>query len=201
MQISIQGRTFAAGYGRGSTRTANGSGGFSALLQAARSQTGTAGSRAAETGSQPAAYVVPMRTEKTLYYIGHGDGQYVSVEYAEGSTADDPVVRISGHSLSGDFDFTRHVRDLNPRNASYAELCALVGYQAQTDKSLSGGLPGPLQAVPLGMPVGDFLQKTDYQSAAARYLDSRAFSAGIYRQGMTLLRFYQSALLDMTAKI
>ena len=60
--------------------------------------------------------------------------QNVYAEYTEESTEDDPIVRISGEADGGPFDFTCHINDIDPRNASYAEMSALYGHLVKTGK-------------------------------------------------------------------
>ena len=57
----------------------------------------------------PINRVNPTTTPDMLFYEGMGDGQDVHVLLMEGSTEEDPVVRIKGHSYNGEFDFTCHV--------------------------------------------------------------------------------------------
>ena len=63
---------------------------------------------------------------------GERVNQNVYVEYTEDSTEDDPIVRIKGEADSGHFDFICHINDIDPRNASYAEMSALYGYLVKT---------------------------------------------------------------------
>lgn len=92
------------------------------------------------SGSSP--QVIHLRLEReNCVYTGGMKGQRINqnvyAEYTEDSTADDPIVRISGEADSGSFDFVCHINDIDPRNASYAELSALYGHLVKTGK-LSG---------------------------------------------------------------
>lgn len=136
-------------------------------------------------------YVIPLKGENFVFYIGHGDGQDVYVEYAKDSTPEDPVVRITGHSLSGAFDFTAHINDINPENASYAEMCALMGHQKQSGMFNANAALGICRPTPLGMQVGDFTQKVNYLYKSQQYLSSDKISESIRNQGDELLRLYQ----------
>lgn len=175
-------RTSENGVSQQTPKTPAGASAFGAQLSAVKNS--------AKTGS----ITVPLKDENYIYYIGHGDGQYVYIEYADVSAPDDPTVRIQGRSSEGAFDFIRRVQDIDPANASYAELCALVGYQNQSAGHSSPSALGILRPLPLGMQVGDFLTKTDYVSASARYLSAENLTSSMYRQGMELLEFYQSVL-------
>lgn len=143
---------------------------------------------------------VPPMNENTLYWRSLGnkqDGrqeQDVYVELLENSTEDDPVVRIKGHSHSGTYDFTRHIKDIDPRNASYAELCALVAWEDKVNPSqknrigtLGGGV---LLPTPLGMEEGDVLQRKDYVSLSQKYLASGKFGPSIAEHTKNLLELY-----------
>lgn len=136
-------------------------------------------------------YVVPLKNENFVFYIGHGDGQDVYVEYTAESTPENPVVRISGHSLKGAFDFTMNVNDINPQNASYAELCALVGHQQQSGMLRANAALGICRPTPLGMQIEDFMQKANYMHKSQQYLSSGKISESIHNQGNELLNLYQ----------
>jgi len=136
-------------------------------------------------------YVIPLKNENFVFYIGHGDGQDVYVEYTAESTSENPVVRITGHSLKGAFDFTMNVNDINPQNASYAELCALVGHQQQSGLLRANATLGICRPTPLGMQIGDFMQKANYLHNSQRYLSSGKISESIRNQGNELLNLYQ----------
>lgn len=139
-----------------------------------------------------ARHVIPLKDENYVFYIGHGDGQDVYVEYTEESTPSDPVVHITGHSLTGTFDFITHINDINPQNASYAELCALAGHQQQSGRLSEKAVLGICRPTPLGMQIGDFMQKTNYLQKSQQYLSSGKISDSIRDQGNELLHSYQS---------
>lgn len=131
---------------------------------------------------------IPMWTEDTVYYGMDGNNQDVHVTLAEGSTEDDPIVRIKGHSAGGEFDFTRHIKDIDPSNASYAEICALIGWEERINPS---GKRGLLMPTPLGMDVGNVTQKQNFVGLSSRYLASGKFSQSIADQTKELLELYQ----------
>lgn len=103
---------------------------------------------------------------KNCVYTGGMKGERVNqnvyVEYTEDSTEDDPVVRISGEADSGHFDFICHINDINPRNASYAELSALYGHLM---KNGAFGSTGGVAVTPSGYEFfgsRDMLKKQDF---------------------------------------
>lgn len=138
---------------------------------------------------------IPPATDNMLYYGSRVDGQNVQkvhVLLVEGSTEEDPVVRIKGHSYNGEFDFTCHVKDIDPRNASYAEMCALFGWQRKLDPS---GFDDKLMfPTPLGMEVGNVLQRQDFVSRSSSYLASGKFSPSIADQTKNLLALYDQVI-------
>ena len=67
----------------------------------------------------------------------NGKFQEFCAHYTEDSTPEDPIVRISGVANSGPFDLIRHINDIDPANASYAELAALRGHLAKTGQSVT----------------------------------------------------------------
>lgn len=136
---------------------------------------------------------IPMWTKDTVYYGMDGDNQDVHVTLAEGSTEDDPIVRIQGHSLSGEFDFIRHIKDIDPSNASYAEMCALIGWQERINPTQKKGL---LMPTPLGMNVGNVTRNQNFVSLSSQYLASGMFSPNIANQTEKLLELYQKLMVS-----
>jgi len=105
-------------------------------------------------------------------FSGGGDGQSAYIEYTADSTPEDPVVRISGRSLSGDYVQTVHINDIDLHNATYPELCAVLAHQ----KYLAGGVldngmsvydpDSALEGrVPIGIAPGDYTQRRDFIAA------------------------------------
>lgn len=134
---------------------------------------------------------IPMWTKDTIYYGMDGNNQDVHVTLAEDSTEDDPIVRIKGHSASGEFDFTRHIKDIDPSNASYAEMCALIGWEERIHPS---GQKGLLMPTPLGMDVGNVTQKQNFVNLSSQYLASGMFGPTIADQTEKLLELYQKLM-------
>lgn len=95
------------------------------------------------------------------------DGQAVSVSCADGSTDEDPIVRISGSSLGGKFDFTCHINEIDPENASYAELYALSEHQLRT--AGTSAVQSLLRPYQTGAVSGDITQKrSDWKTLSQR---------------------------------
>ena len=136
---------------------------------------------------------IPMWSEDTVYYGMDGSNQDVHVTLTEDSTEDDPIVRIKGHSASGEFDFTRHIKDIDPSNASYAEMCALIGWEERINPS---GKKGLLMPTPLGMDVGNVTRKQNFVDLSSRYLASGMFGPTIADQTEKLLELYQKLMLS-----
>lgn len=136
---------------------------------------------------------IPMWSEDTIYYGMDGNNQDVHVTLTEDSTEDDPIVRIKGHSVSGEFDFTRHIKDIDPSNASYAEMCALIGWEERINPS---GKKGLLMPTPLGMDVGNVTRKQNFLNLSSRYLASGMFGPTIADQTEKLLELYQKLMLS-----
>lgn len=136
---------------------------------------------------------IPMWSEDIVYYGMDGSNQDVHVTLTEDSTEDDPIVRIKGHSASGEFDFTRHIKDIDPSNASYAEMCALIGWEERINPS---GKKGLLMPTPLGMDVGNVIRKQNFVDLSSRYLASGMFGPTIADQTEKLLELYQKLMLS-----
>jgi len=100
-------------------------------------------------------------------------------------------VRITGHSLSGDYDRTIHINDIDPNHASYPELCALLGHQAKTGAYQPEH--GMILGVPLDVDRGDYSRPQNFtQKISGSIADNRRSgnwsAAGL---GETLLRCYE----------
>lgn len=105
---------------------------------------------------------VRLPGENCIYAGGDGAGQSAYVEYADNSTEDDPIVKITGRSLSGDFNQTVHINDIDPNNATYPELCALLAHMRETgDYQQKSGL---LRPVPLDVEGGDYSKRQNFSS-------------------------------------
>ncbi|MCI8818103.1 MAG: hypothetical protein HFG04_02980 [Oscillibacter sp.] len=104
-----------------------------------------------EEAGDSANRLPPMCMGETVAASGSHAGkngfmQSYCAHYTEDSTAEDPVVRISGVGNNGPFDVLCHLKDVDPANASYVELAALRGHLAKTgvytnSQNSSGPLP------------------------------------------------------------
>ncbi len=95
-----------------------------------------------------------------VYSGGDGQGQTAYAEYTSESTAADPIVRITGHSLTGDYDKTVHINDIDPSHATYPELCALLGHLQKTGAYTAQN--GLIMGTPLGVDRGDYSESQDF---------------------------------------
>lgn len=133
-----------------------------------------------------------MPTENTVYSGAHAGRnntmQEIYAEYAADSTPEDPIVRISGVSDSGPYDFTCHIKDIDPSNASYAELAALYGHLAKTGalQSAPGGT-----VLPTGLETGDITERRDYLGMIDRHQYDPHFGGTCKAQAAELLALYQ----------
>ncbi len=114
-----------------------------------------------------APHTVYIPGPNCVYSGGDGLGQTAYAEYTDASTESDPIVRITGHSLSGDYDETIHINDIDPENATYPELCALLGHQQKT--GVYQPEHGMIMGVPLGVDRGDFSQAQNFMKKNKRF--------------------------------
>ena len=75
------------------------------------------------------SFHVYMLSKDCIYSGGGYGGQSVNVMYTIDSTAEDPIVKIFGTSMSGSYEEVVHINDIDPTNATYPELCALLAHQ------------------------------------------------------------------------
>lgn len=150
-----------------------------------------------------------MPGENTVYsgaLGGRDAAQEICAEYTADSTPEDPMVRVTGRADSGPFDFTCHINDIDPSNASYAEMAALYGHLVRTG-ACRGGLGGGV--LPTGLESGDVTERRDYLGAIGRHQYDRHFGGVCRAQASELLALYQpyasgssagsSAALDRSA--
>ena len=133
-----------------------------------------------------------MPTENTVYSGAHAGRnntmQEIYAEYAVGSTPENPIVRISGVSDSGPYDFTCRIKDIDPSNASYAELAALYGHLAKTG-ALQNAPDGTV--LPTGLETGDITERRDYLGMIDRHQYDPHFGNTCKAQAAGLLALYQ----------
>lgn len=133
-----------------------------------------------------------MPGENTVYSGARGGQrdtmQEIYAEYTADSTPEDPVVRVTGTADSGPFDFTCHLSDIDPSNASYAELAALYGHLVKTG-AYRGDVGGGV--LPTGLESGDVTERRDYLGAISRHQYDRRFGGVCRAQASELLALYQ----------
>lgn len=117
--------------------------------------------------------------------------QTVYAEYTADSTPEDPIVRVTGASDSGSYDFTCHIKDIDPSNASYAELAALFGHLGKTGAYQGGQGSRSSGAVPTGLETGDITERRDYLSMIGRHQYDCRFGGACRAEAAELLALYQ----------
>ena len=133
-----------------------------------------------------------LRTEKSVYSGGIGQGgQTVYAEYTDGSTEEDPIVRILGRDINGEYEFIRRINDIDPAQASYAELCALFGHLQKTGQFTRG--PGSMHTnvLPYGISIGNVTQRQDFMSKISTMTASQMFDRSNRDEARLLLKLYQ----------
>lgn len=137
----------------------------------------------------------PNVTENTLYAQTVGDDQSVHIQMTENTTEENPVLWITVRYYDKEYDFTRNVNDIDPRNASYAEMCALASWENKI-----GNLPlfkGKLLLVaPLGMDIKDVMQKQNFVDRCGKHLASVRYDPGSSTAYKDLLALYQKIAAD-----
>ena len=130
-----------------------------------------------------------MPNENTVFSGCHGSAaQEIYAEYTADSTPGDPIVRVSGRSDSGPYDFTCHIRDIDPSNASYAEIAALYGHLVKSGAFQSALGSG---ALPTGLEAGDITARRDYLSMIDRHQSDPHFGGVCQAQAAELLALYR----------
>lgn len=144
-------------------------------------------------------YKVWLPNENCIYSGGTGDGQNIYVTYTADSRDDDPIVRIRGTASDGStFDFVKHINEINPKNASYAEMCALIGYQNNT-----GAYSAPnqiLSPVTPGTKIGDYLEKKNFVDMLQSNASNPSFSPSIQKTAQTLQALYTEWMQEQIEK-
>lgn len=133
---------------------------------------------------------VRLPGENCIFSGGRGMTQSVYVEYTKDSTPENPIVRITGMADSGAFDYTMRIRDIDPTNANYAEMCALYGHQREIG-AISSFQTDTIAPVPVGTEVGDFMQRRNYMEAISSVASSDMFSSSINLSGEEFLKLYK----------
>lgn len=154
-----------------------------------RDRSSSFGDMLSGTQASQGSITLYLPNENTVYSGGRGN-QTVYAEYTQASIPEDPIVRIKGMCGHGEYEFTRHLSDIDPRNASYAELCALWGHLKATGQSaIALGYPDT-PVLPCGIDVDDVLTKRDYASLIEGMTTSTVFDASNQRTAQDLLDLY-----------
>lgn len=138
--------------------------------------------------------VMRLQSENCVTSSGNLLEDHYYVEYAEESTADDPVVRITGKSDSGEeFDYTKHVFDIDPRSANYVELEALYTHQIKTGGFEKSQLTRNHEnALPIGgLENLDFWETQNFIDKVTELTMSTRFDANSILRAKELLKLYQ----------
>ena len=149
--------------------------------------------RNSRAGSTAAEMITMRLPHQNCVYTGglrNCVNQNVYAEYTEDSTEEDPIVRISGEADSGPFDFTCHINDIDPRNASYAEMSALYGHLVRL-----GRFSNTTSAVtPYGFEFygsRDMLKKQDFIAGISAVSESNRIDANVRADAKYMLGVYQ----------
>lgn len=161
-----------------------------------------AGQKRQNAGFQASEPITVYMLNETCIYSGGGpNGQSVHVMYEEESTAEDPIVRVFGNSQSGEYEKVVHINDIDPTNATYPELCALLAHKTRTGEYTpeKGTLLMPL---PVGVEQGDYSQKFNYVQTIKDYVSSNKQNGpiGLASSGESLLEFYDRYLAELSKK-
>ena len=150
-------------------------------------------SQRSRAGSTAAEMITMRLPHQNCVYTGglrNRVNQNVYAEYTEESTEDDPIVRISGEADSGPFDFTCHINDIDPRNASYAEMSALYGHLVKTGKFGNANSA----VTPYGYEFygsRDMLKKQDFIAGISAVSESNRIDANVRADAKYMLGVYQ----------
>ena len=143
---------------------------------------------------------VYMLDEQCIYSSTAADGQSVHVMYEENSTPEDPVVRIFGNSQSGAYEEIVHINEIDPSNATYPELCALLAHKNRTGDYTSGEKT-LLDPVPFGMDRGNYSERGNFVQKIREYGSSNQQSGGYWvsttGDGESLLDFYNQYMEEL----
>ena len=144
---------------------------------------------------------VYMLDEQCIYSSTAADGQSVHVMYEEDSTPEDPVVRILGNSQSGEYEEIVHINEIDPSNATYPELCALLAHKNRTGVYTSGE-KRLLDPVPFGMDRGNYSARGNFVQKIREYGSSNQQNGGYWvsttGDGESLLNFYDRYLEELS---
>lgn len=168
----------------------------STLSNRAQTQTRSSFSDAASAISGGTIHV-RLPGPNCLYSGGDGKGQSMYIEYAENSSEEDPVVHISGNSLSGAYEKTVHINDINPASASAPELCALTQHLYKTGQSSVGWLTGR----PMDMNLGDYSRPQNFTQKLQNCITkNQRYNSHMAQAGKNLLSVFEDFLAQKSRK-
>lgn len=143
---------------------------------------------------------VRLPGKNCLYSGGDGLGQSAYIEYMDYSTEDDPVVRITGNSLSGEYDQIVHINNIDPSNATYPELYALIGHLQKSGQYKPGQTVWG--AVPLDVECGDYSQRQNFiQKIQYCVMQNQRYNTGMAQTGMEFLTLYEKFIAKQTNNV
>ena len=136
---------------------------------------------------------VRLPGENCIYSGGDGSGQSAYIEYTDYSTENDPVVRIMGKSLSGEYDQIVHINDIDPSNATYPELCALFRHLHKTGQADTYQLTGIVdRPIPFEVERGDYSERQNFiQKIEACISKNQRYNPDVAQDGRHLLTVYE----------
>ena len=142
---------------------------------------------------------VYMLDEQCIYSSTAADGQSVHVMYEEDSTPEDPVVRIFGNSQSGEYEEIVHINEIDPSNATYPELCALLAHKNRTGVYTSGE-KRLLDPVPFGMDRGNYSARGNFVQKVREYGSGNQQNGSYWMAstGESLLNFYDQYMEELS---
>lgn len=146
---------------------------------------------------------VRLPGENCIYSGGDGLGQSAYIEYTEDSTAEDPIVRITGNSLSGEYDQIVHINDIDPDNATYPELCALFRHLHKTGQADEYQLTGLVDhPIPSEVEKGDYSKRQNFtQKIEACISKNQRYNPDVAQEGRLLLAVYEKIAAAQANKV
>lgn len=140
---------------------------------------------------------VRLPGKNCIYSGGDGSGQSAYIEYVEYSTEDAPVVRITGNSLSGEYDHIIRINDIDPSNATYPELCALMRHLQKSGEYHPSQTA--LSVLPLDVERGDYSQCQNFMQKIQNCVtQNQRYNPDMAQTGMELLSLYEKIIAEQT---
>lgn len=107
------------------------------------------GERSAKAPEEPSGYYRMYIKKGALYSGGNGTGLSFYLEYAEGSTKENPLITAKGVDEKGnEFEQTISVNDVDPHHATIVELQSLASHYGVGEKIMGlSSLPAEIRNV------------------------------------------------------